>query len=343
MDAKSQSKLFRDQGGSKNKVAGDSETFIQKLPLTKLCGIAKQSKLKAFIDLIGVEDEFLETLKQKKISERMLLMGLTVLKHVCNLPFQEHKSVLMKQVLEINSFWLQVETYVKANQKQNLTSDELNECLLSIAREIVKIHSTEINDVALKCWRIVSEILLKKTVGNSEVNEFWKYFSSKIQSKEKNIINDIIPSKNELLNEVPISLQSNIVKGAFPSVTEYKNLHLSLLKEDFVASIRDSLQTYIELHGEEAVVEGRIDNICILKRVQLCHTYSKAVPIYVDLKFNELLERERRQLLKEKRFMSGALLMFTTNIPTLDDLILATVLPQDEELKQKGIVSFFYF
>lgn len=163
----------------------------------------------------------------------------------------------------------------------------------------------------------------------------WKTLIDKFKlSAGNNHSFKIIPSKNDLLTP-EACLAPNIVRGKFNSVEDYKNLHLRLLKEDFVAAIRDSIDT-ANAKGVSEEKSCRVDNVRIHPNVSLKHgplnkQFPKNQSIYIDWK------QCGDNVTKSKRFMLGSLLVFTTDIKTFDNMILALVQRQTDDMDE-GVV-----
>lgn len=295
------------------------------------------STLKAFTELNNLKREYLETLKLSNLNKNLLVVACTALLPTCESPFEEHKYVLMKEIKEITTFWTQLSKYV-AEVTTNVAGPEFHLALVSIAKVLSRFS------------RIQAEVRESlKLIGSTEVKRkgaditFWNGFLKFLDQltadfPETIVTESILPTQEDLLEEPKTRISPNIVKGAFSSATEYRRLHMSLLKEDFMGSIREGLAIYNENYPE-MLHEGLVDSIHVIPRVQLGHGYSLTVREFVDLKFNENPQRKKAVLRNNKRFLPGTLLIFASNIRTLNDLILATVLPFDEALKELGIVS----
>lgn len=310
----------------------------KKIPYSKLNAISKMSPLKAFTELNNLKEEYLETLKSSYLNKNFLVVACTAILHTCESPFEEHKYVIMREIKEITTFWIQLSKYVSV-VTNNVAGPEFHQSLVSIAKVLSRFSNIKIE---------VRESL--KLIGSTEMKrkgadiKFWTGFLEFLNQPTSDVpitmnTENIFPTAKDLLEEPKADISPNIVKGAFPSAAEYLRLHMSLLKEDFMGSIRQSIAIY-NVHYPEMLHEGLVDSIYVIPRVQLGYGYSLAVREFVDLKFSENPSRKKAILRNDKRLLPGTLLIFTSDIRYLNDLILATVLPShDEALKELGIVS----
>uniref|UniRef100_A0A336KVA5 CSON000262 protein n=1 Tax=Culicoides sonorensis TaxID=179676 RepID=A0A336KVA5_CULSO len=305
------------------------EKVKPKITLSKLSAIAKMSPMRAFTELNNLKLDFIQSLKMKNLNKAVIVASCLALKHTCESPFEEHKLVMMEEIKSITSFWTHLSKFVS---EVTSNSVEFHQALISIAKVLSRFDKIK-KDVR-DCLKLIGSCEMKRK--GADVT-FWSDFIVFLDDIPESVTTSILPTKEDLLNDVEMEIQPNIVKGAFSSTTEYRQLHMELLKEDFVASIRESLALYNDFYGDK-LHEGRVDSIYVMPRVQLGHEYSLTVREYVDLKYNENPRRKKANMYQEKRFLPGALLIFTSNIRTLDDFILATILPYENSLKESGII-----
>uniref|UniRef100_A0A336MJY3 CSON002182 protein n=1 Tax=Culicoides sonorensis TaxID=179676 RepID=A0A336MJY3_CULSO len=307
----------------------ESENVKPKITLSKLSAIAKMSPMRAFTELNNLKPHFIQSLKMKNLNKAMIVASCLALRHTCESPFEEHKLVMMEEIKSITSFWTHLSKFFS---EVTSNSVEFHQALISIAKVLSRFDKIK-KDVR-DCLKLIGSCEMKRK--GADVT-FWSDFIVFLDDIPESVTTSILPTKEDLLNDVEMEIQPNIVKGAFSSTTEYRQLHMELLKEDFVASIRESLALYNDFYGDK-LHEGRVDSIYVMPRVQLGHEYSLTVREYVDLKYNENPRRKKANMYQEKRFLPGALLIFTSNIRTLDDFILATILPYENSLKESGII-----
>lgn len=59
----------------------------------------------------------------------------------------------------------------------------------------------------------------------------------------------IIPSKEEILSDEEPFLRPNLIQGRYPSASTYLDVQFRLLREDFLASLRESVQKYFLMNA----------------------------------------------------------------------------------------------
>ncbi|XP_063699596.1 NFX1-type zinc finger-containing protein 1 [Culicoides brevitarsis] len=301
-----------------------------KLSFTRMTAISKMSSLRAFSELYNMKNEFLEALKAKNMNKNLIILTSSCLFLACDVPFEEHKYILMKELKEIPTFWTQLAKYVT----ENAVSDDFHNGMEAVAKVLMRF-----TDISPKIRTSLKSIRIAET-NKSSNPAFWETFSKFLDNPSSFVASQdtILPTTEDLLEEPKAEISPNIVKGAFSSVLEYRKTHMALLKEDFISPLRESIALYIKNYPE-MTHEGLVDNIFVMPRVQLGHgEHGNAVREFVDLKFNENEKRKQSISWSEKRFLPGSLLIFTSNVTKLDDLILATVLPYDNASKNQGII-----
>lgn len=209
-----------------------------------------------------------------------------------------------------------------------------------------KKNAVDLSELSNQLFAIISAVEDKRTseakldkvlqsICEHMKGDNWKVLADKFKkSSGDNHSLQIIPTKSELLTP-ETCLVPNILHGKFPSIAEYKDLHLRLLKEDFVATIRDNIEA-VNVKDLDDDESRRVENVRIhrniyLKRGPLNKQFPMNQSIYIDLKESDLAAGSN------KRFMMGSLLVFTTSTKTLDNLTLALVQRQTEDMEE-GVV-----
>lgn len=134
------------------------------------------------------------------------------------------------------------------------------------------------------------------------------------------------------------------ISGRYPDVKSYLDIHLSLLREDFIGPLRDDITEYKNSSNN--------NNLRIYPKVRLVIKENsnsmknqKGEIILVDLEPDSRdLHKSKLKNFKSnaKSFMYGSLLCFSTN-SKFTDLILGTVSNRDTDLLNEGFVSMFWF
>lgn len=117
----------------------------------------------------------------------------------------------------------------------------------------------------------------------------------------------IFPTKEDLF-ENDIFLRKNVVDGAYKDVEHYVDVQFRLLREDFIAPLRNGIQQFCQSLNDKNSFDKstRFDNIRIHENVKFLHG------IVRNGKFGHLV-RLSKSVNHYSRFMFGALLLFTKN------------------------------
>lgn len=166
---------------------------------------------------------------------------------------------------------------------------------------------------------------------------------------------DIYPSLDELKQKqkLPDYVKPNIIKGRFNSVPHYLDVHLALLREDFINPLREGILQIIEQANAEPDVQPKSNfnvryypnvRILIKQRDSFGKTNFKSEYLMVDLEVKTRTEQSpsdsnNNNNKYSKKLMYGSLLCFSTT-PKFDDLIIAVVSNRDVDLLNQGYVSF---
>ncbi|RZC40520.1 AAA 12 domain containing protein [Asbolus verrucosus] len=125
---------------------------------------------------------------------------------------------------------------------------------------------------------------------------------------------NIYPNRNEILGSADIYLKKNIIKGPFESVEQYLDIQFRLLREDFMACLREGVQGHRSQQPTKNV--DIYDNVRIFKDKI---TYNReGIKVKIPPQHED-----------SKKFMNGSLLLFTRN--NFDSIILAKVARRNSE------------
>ncbi|XP_046667701.1 NFX1-type zinc finger-containing protein 1-like isoform X2 [Homalodisca vitripennis] len=130
----------------------------------------------------------------------------------------------------------------------------------------------------------------------------------------------------------------NKIKGCYKNVEDYLNVQFHLLREDFIAPLRQGIHEFRTGHDEKKnKKKTKINNIRIYNRVKFLKPKVIADKVGYDICFDP----EKRLRVKweySKRFIFGSLLLFTTD--NFHSFFLATVVKRDLSILEKDrIVS----
>lgn len=224
-----------------------------------------ETPLNIFLDIIQTDSGFLEALNRSSKSVEMILMTIKVIKMVITTPFTAHIGIFLNEVCETKNYWNQIEAVLKETtikkqsnavpkQKKKNTKLVLNRngseiwqpvlelCSLIAKRgklpskfieNIFKIMDENPNDPNLKQLKMKYEILLNDS----------KYVNKGMECFQTYYELNIYPSLDELKQKQKVLayVKPNIIKGCFESVIHYLDIHLALLREDFMSPLREGL------------------------------------------------------------------------------------------------------
>lgn len=104
---------------------------------------------------------------------------------------------------------------------------------------------------------------------------------------------DIYPSQEEILGKCT-PIQKNIICGRFHNVTQYLDIQFKLLREDFIANLREGIESYRS--NEKTRIIDIYENVRISK---IIHRNEECFAINMNTHEDD------------KKFMNGSLLLFT--------------------------------
>lgn len=145
----------------------------------------------------------------------------------------------------------------------------------------------------------------------------------------------VYPTHEELVTSKTF-LRTNIVEGAYENVDEYLDIQFRLLKEDFVAPLRESISSYLDQRLNKH--HSKISNIRIYPNSFFIQPYLLKSNMGVLVEFCNT--RKKRTMINynySKRFMYGSLACFTND--NFQSLLFGRVLERNPDLLQKGQVG----
>ncbi|XP_053676712.1 NFX1-type zinc finger-containing protein 1 [Anopheles nili] len=325
--------------------------YIQPIPLTKLMNIAENETVSMFADINAEKDEFVATLMKRTYGEALQLVIMKVMIKLGTIPMYETVKQFFKILFAQTQFWDQLQKFFQQSTEQRkrkktknkiirptVSKEEMIDIMLKFLTE-AKRHVSFEKHVIDFCENL-KEMSSDSARNQNEVFSELITFVTKKRSCKKV---SIYPTIRELRAEISSSLdlQKNIVKGKYQSVEHYLEVHLNLLKEDFLIPMRTGIEMYrkfVEKHGARKSFIG--DELRVHYPVKLFlpslvnrHT-AKDQLVLVDLDPTErgymnFSARYRRLALPStKRLMSGSMVLFSSG-PELTDLIVATISNRD--------------
>lgn len=137
---------------------------------------------------------------------------------------------------------------------QNITE------LLILKGILTKENSTEIQ---FRFETMIRDINMAKEAGRKNST---KEFQKKLRQRQQITLEDreklyqmtppdnfcemkIVPSKEEILSDEEPFLRPNLIKGKYPSTLVYLDVQFRLLREDFLAVLRESVKKYFLMNA----------------------------------------------------------------------------------------------
>lgn len=321
----------------------------------KLSFILELTPLNVFLEILQPDSGFIETINKATISSDVMGLTLKAIGMILSLPLSEHKRCFLQKIIEAKTYWKQIEGYMKeltieqkpGKSKKKLivaTSDqEFWENLVVLCWNVTKFFEWDGKFVQKAAKMIVdSKHELKLNAFKEEFDKMFK----KITDESSSTFNEIYPTLEELVSTEPVDIKPNIVEGKYPSVTHYLDVHLSLLREDFICPLREGIIQFLSQAKDGSYKSN--NNIKVYQKVQIltkCAATSsrghKGEFLMVDLDPEKNDARQRENFSNfSKKLMYGSLVVFTTSIE-FKDMILAVVSNRDTDLLNQGFVSYF--
>ncbi|XP_055324337.1 NFX1-type zinc finger-containing protein 1-like [Sitodiplosis mosellana] len=354
-----------------------NSSYIQPISFKKLSFLLDQTPLNIFLDIIQTDSGFFETLNRSSNSIEMMLSTIKVINRFIENPFTEHINTLLNKVRKISNYWNQIETILKettikprpnsfSKQKKknnkvvvHRNNTEVWQHALELSTSVAKyvglpggfienilkiIDGNENNDLILSQFKIEYEMLLNDSKSDKDKDkECYQTYQQM----------DIYPSIDELTQKQNLLtyVKPNIIKGRFESVAQYLDIHLALLREDFISPLREGIVQIIEQLKDNQTVEEPKSNFNIrvypnvrilVKQLKSSKTRFKSEYLMVDLEAKIRSEQNSSELVNtnkySKKLMYGSLLCFSST-PMFENLIIAVVSNRDVDLLSQGYIQ----
>lgn len=370
----------------KSEYGGSATGFVQPIPFKKLSYILDQTSLNIFLDIIQTDSGFLETLNRSSSSTEIVILTVRTILKMIETPFTEFVRVFLAQVRNASNYWKQIELILKETTAAPVASTSNAKQKKKGAKIVLHKNDQEIwQHIYNLCFGIARHITLPRqfvknvlAIIESNKNEnlqlarFQAYFVQLFEAKatDEQVVPseeiekvgrewDIYPTMEELLSECQEDyVKANLVEGKFNSVEHYLGVQLSLLREDFIAPLRDGIREVtkksnngddvpgVELKSNFNVRVYPTVRIMIKDRERFEKSNFKSEHLLVDLE-PKTRKDSKHQLDASsafnsgkytKKLMFGSLLCFSSSTK-IDDLIIATVSNRDVEMLNLGFVS----
>lgn len=351
---KSSQKSSNQSGSDKSTNNSSNAKHILPISFKKLSFILELTPLNVFLEILQPDSGFIETINKATISSDVMGLTLKAIGMILSLPLNEHKKCFLQKIIDAKTYWKQIEGYMKeltieqkpGKSKKKLivaTSDqEFWENLVILCWNVTKCFEWDGKFVQRAAKMIVdSKHELKLNAFKEEFDKMFK----KITDETSSVFNEIYPTLDELLSTEPVDVKPNIVQGKYPSVNHYLEVHLSLLREDFICPLREGISQFLSQAKDGGSYKSN-HNIKVYPKVHIltkCAATSsrghKGEFLMVDLEpeRNDLRQKENFPNFS-KKLMYGSLVVFTTGVQ-FEDMILAVVSNRDTDLLNQGFVS----
>lgn len=380
------------QAGNPNANSNANSVYIQPISFKKLSYLLDQTSLNIFLDIIQNDSGFLETLNRSSNSTEMILLTIKAIVKLLETPFINHIQVFLSEVRKKSSYWKQIEVILKettvkqkpvtsSKQKKKNNKVVLHRNDLELWQQIYALSTAISKHIELPCGFVknVLAIIAENKNENLILSQFKSDFEQLLKevSSTEDVPNanatdnetandteefkiyrqtDIYPSLDELKQKqkLPDYVRPNIVKGKFSSVPHYLDVHLALLREDFINPLREGISQIIEQVNADPDAQPKSNfnvryypnvRILIKQRDSFGKSNFKSEYLMVDLEAKSRAEKSpsdesnrAQQSPYSKKLMYGSLLLFSST-PKFEDLIIAIVSNRDVDLLNQGYVS----
>lgn len=300
-------------------------------------------------------------------------------------PFTEFMRVFLAEVRNATNYWKQIEAILKETTSAPAASTASAKQKKKGAKIVLHKNDQEIWQhvynlcVAIGRHITLSQQFVKNVLAviasnkndNLQLPPFQLYFEQLNEPKATDASPeetdktgrewDIYPTMDELMDVSEENyVKANVVKGRFNSVDHYLGVQLSLLREDFIAPLRDGIHELIKQSTKDDAAPVELQSnlnirvyptvrIMIIDRERFDKSNFKSEHLLVDLE-PQTRKTSSNQLdgspspfnsgKYAKKLMFGSLLCFSSS-QKFDDLIIAVVSNRDVEMLNLGFVSYF--
>lgn len=311
---------------------------------------------------------FMDLFKQNKEPDWIFLL-MKVSAKVCSSEYMQNKISLLTE-LTCNQFFNHIKSYIlstpteKNHNRCNNMNTFYEDCLVVFKSIVILFPKTaeeklkEIivsSNIALTGIKTYSDHIKINETTIVEMNELLQKLNEtkltdELKLKEKSMIENMVqtmpppenfreltvyPTVNDLEFGEPF-LRPNISTGAYQNIEHYLDVQFRLLREDFIAPLREGIHFYKASINDQHQPQRRkkINNIRVYRDVE----FQKKGEFVRD-KYGYLINFDIKQKLKinwemAKRFMYGSLLVFSAN--DFKTFFLGIVLERKIEILKQG-------
>lgn len=207
---------------------------------------------------------------------------------------------------------------VMSEVSPSTSCEMLPKCLKTILKSLPRIedeHGMHVSDGIKAEVESLNDYIEKLILDNEKKKQESQVISEVINEEEYVAPRDdyreisMYPSGKEITNKNRgFFLNKNKIKGRYGSVAEYLDVQFRLLREDFVAPLREAICEY-----KNPTHTGRITNVKFYKNTWFLNMESVNQFQCYRLQFAEMKNKKKLKYTYEnsKRFMLGSLVLFT--------------------------------
>ncbi|KAG8321885.1 NFX1-type zinc finger-containing protein 1 [Homalodisca vitripennis] len=268
------------------------------------------------------------------------------LKRLCTRKTPFRNDILQSVVNQ--KFLISVQTFMLENIKDCTKTEKGCEQIRKFFEDFIQLSkfAAEVLPsrflVYLKCaltlTRTVMENLEEKVMMKSVSSDIDKLFilidekSRREKSTNQDVSADeynelklisILPTRRDLFEEPP-ELKKNIIKGAYAGVDHYITVQFKLLREDFIAPLRDGITEYLTLSDK---FQRKQSGVYFYHNVKILHASISSGKLGHVIQ----LDQKVNWRVVSQFFIFGSLLLFTTN--NFNSFFLGTVIEVDNKNK----------
>lgn len=356
----------RGRGGPRQPRGDRSHMGFQKLE--------KLSEMEAdqLVVVLANEDVGLEKLLKTDLTPDYIVLILRVVSKLCESTFQENKGSLLVKICQKDfidklmkylSELVVQESYEKQRNKFFWSEQDrfwndlltLFETVLliipntacEVLPKLVKHTCISVSNIEQHQHVIVSDAVKKKLeelqvkvimcVDEREKKKETRHEQEDDREAPNNFREiSLYPTVDEITSHGDVFLRKNIVTGSYRDVEHYLDVQFRLLREDFVAPLRDGICEYIAQIGKHG--GKRLFNVRVYKNVRFVGKHQVQDKVCHLAQFRQpSATKKKMNFENSRRFMYGSLMCFTSNM--FRSVVFGTVAERKEELLRDGLIA----
>ncbi|XP_062540843.1 NFX1-type zinc finger-containing protein 1 [Armigeres subalbatus] len=341
----------------------DKNGYVQKIPFSKLLNLSENESREVLLDIYSQKDQFVKTFTQEKCGDELMLVTMKIMNKIASLPLFEINEELFRMLVKDKNFWNNLILFFKRSTNQaearkkkskgKVQGVSVMDMLGAVGKMVTNVRRIlgEKKRIS-KFLEELTEVLTKANIKFDALSLGGVVIANSVKHWS------IYPTLEELKGS-GTDLKPNIVSGKFPSVDHYLEVHLGLLKEDFMIPLRDGIAAYVA-HSKDKSMDKPFsgDHIRIHECVKLLlpgsvnRRSSKEELVIVDLDPMERISNggtggrsmrfSKWGQSNSKRLMHGSMVCFSSGLQ-FDDLIVAIVSHRDSEQLSNGYICVEIF